>query len=115
MAEVSLLIPAFNAIEQEYDAQDVMDDSEIDTPSGPGPYPAPFSDPSQAMALTPASPDHPRPIPTSGAQAVPTSAPMQSYGNLTQLLEPTLEWDPFGLSASMAFPNQFSFDQSNLR
>ncbi|CAI4217893.1 unnamed protein product [Parascedosporium putredinis] len=46
-------------LEQEYDAQDVMDDSEIDTPSGPGPYPAPFSDPSQAMALTPASPDHP--------------------------------------------------------
>ncbi|PKS10226.1 hypothetical protein jhhlp_001976 [Lomentospora prolificans] len=105
----------FAVLEQEYDAQaDIMDDSEIDTPSGPGPYPAPFSDPSQAMAMTPASPDQPRQMP-SGAQAVQTSGSMQAYGNLTQLLEPNLEWDPFGLSASMAFPSQFSFDQSNLR
>jgi hypothetical protein len=102
-------------LEQEYDAQaDVMDDSEIDTPSGPGPYPAPFSDPSQSMVMTPASPDQPRQMPTAG-QSVQSSASMQSYGNLTQLLEPNLEWDPFGLSASMAFPSQFSFDQSNLR
>lgn len=34
---------------------------------------------------------------------------------MTQLLDPALDWDPFGLSASMAFPSQFSFDTSSMR
>lgn len=34
---------------------------------------------------------------------------------MTQLLDPALDWDPFGLSASMQFPTQFSFDTSNMR
>lgn len=37
------------------------------------------------------------------------------YPSMTQLLDPALDWDPFGLSASMAFPAQFSFDTSNMR
>jgi hypothetical protein len=32
---------------------------------------------------------------------------------MTQLLDSGLDWDPFGLSASMAFPTQFSFDPGN--
>ncbi len=98
--------------EQEYDAQDVMDDSEMDTPSGPGPYPAPFSDPSRPMGMSPATSAHSRQLP-SPAQSAPTSGP--AYGSMTQLLDSNHEWDPFGLSASMAFPTQFSFDQSHLR
>lgn len=39
----------------------------------------------------------------------------QGYPSMTQLLDPALDWDPFGLSASMAFPSQFSFDTSNMR
>jgi hypothetical protein len=34
---------------------------------------------------------------------------------MTQLLDPNYDFDPFGLSASMAFPTQFSFDTSNMR
>ena len=97
--------------EQEYDAQgDLMDDPDLDTPSGPGPYPAPFSGPQQ-MAMSPTTPGS-RHVPS--PQSIHTSRPAQ-YGTMTQLLDSNLEWDPFGLSASMAFPNQFAFDQSNMR
>jgi hypothetical protein len=44
--------------------------------------------------------------------------PRQQQGNypsMTQLLDPGLDFDPFGLSASMQFPTQFSFDTSNMR
>ena len=37
------------------------------------------------------------------------------YPSMSQLLDPALDWDPFGLSASMQFPTQFSFDTSNTR
>ncbi|MBE3041907.1 hypothetical protein IMZ48_04860 [Candidatus Bathyarchaeota archaeon] len=87
-----------------------MDDSELEA-GGPGPYPAPFSGPHVAMSpTTPGSRHAPSP------QAMHGSRPGQ-YGTMTQLLDSNsnLEWDPFGLSASMAFPNQFAFDQSNLR
>lgn len=87
-----------------------MDDSELDTPSGPGPYPAPFSGPQ--LAMSPTTPGSSRHAPS--PQSLHASRPGQ-YGTMTQLLDSNLEWDPFGLSASMAFPNQFAFDQSNLR
>lgn len=38
-----------------------------------------------------------------------------AYPSMTQLLDPGYDFDPFGLSASMAFPTQFSFDTSNMR
>jgi hypothetical protein len=38
-----------------------------------------------------------------------------AYPSMTQLLDPSYDFDPFGLSASMAFPTQFSFDTSNMR
>jgi len=110
--------PAFQnhieQLEQEYDAQaDMVDDSELDTPSGPGPYPAfpnegshmlsPSSNgPGQHMSQQPETPHHGQ---TTG----------QGYPSMTSLLEQQ-DWDPFGLSASMAFPTQaYQLDQANMR
>ncbi|KAI1644507.1 uncharacterized protein F4817DRAFT_367415 [Daldinia loculata] len=104
---------------QEYDAPtDMMDEPEPDTP-GPGPYPSTFQVPQQhGMSVQPT---------TTGPQGQPPIAPGgqgnqaqsqtqgQGYPSMTQLLDPALDWDPFGLSASMAFPTQFSFDTSNMR
>ncbi|UNI14009.1 hypothetical protein JDV02_000693 [Purpureocillium takamizusanense] len=111
--------PAFqNHIEQlehEYDGQnDMVDDSELDTPNGGGHYASAFnSDNQQTMLLSPTStaPGHV----SQPHDAV--SAAHQPFPSMTQLLGQNLDWDPFGLSASMAFPNhqQFQFDQPNLR
>lgn len=93
--------------EQEYDTQvDMVDDSEIETPSGPGPYPTGFSgDGGQPMMLTPTS--------NGGQPQHHGQVSNQQYPSMTQLLDQNLEWDPFGLSASMAFPaQQFQFDQN---
>ena len=89
-----------------------------DTPSGPGPYPgAPYSEP-QSMSLSSPTTTAP-PMGTgvgriSGVGGVAHSH-HGGYPSMTQLLDPTLDWDPFGLSASMQFPTQFSFDTSNTR
>lgn len=102
--------------EQEYDAPaDMADDTDMDTPSGPGPYPAPYTDGHQSVAASP----------TTGinghhgtrSDAVPTThVAHNGYPSMTQLLDNgSADWDPFGLSASMAFPTQFSFDTSNMR
>lgn len=88
----------------------MVDDSEIETPSGPGPYPAGFStDGGQPAMLSPASSGP-------GQSGYHGQATNQQYPSMTQLLDQNLEWDPFGLSASMAFPaQQFQFDQQNMR
>ncbi|KAK7414875.1 hypothetical protein QQX98_006296 [Neonectria punicea] len=115
--------PAFQnhieQLEQEYDAQaDMIDDSEIETPGGPGPYPPNFnSDPQQPMMLSPASngPGHQMTPSHEPPHHTQTSHSSQ-YPSMTQLLDQNLDWDPFGLSASMAFPSQqFQFDQANMR
>ncbi|KAF4459597.1 MEAB [Fusarium albosuccineum] len=115
--------PAFQnhieQLEQEYDAQaDMIDDSEIETPAGHGGYPSGYNgDSQQPMMMSPASngPGH---------QMTPSHEPVQQpqtthsqYPSMTQLLDQNgLDWDPFGLSASMAFPaQQFQFDQANMR
>lgn len=90
--------------EQEYEA-DMVEDSEIETPSGPGPYPGGFNGEQQPMLLSPAS--------TGPGHQV---APGSQYPSMTQLLDQQPDWDPFGLSASMAFPGQpFQFDQTHMR
>ncbi|PTB66327.1 basic-leucine zipper transcription factor [Trichoderma citrinoviride] len=89
---------------QEYEA-DMVEDSEIETPSGPGPYPGGFNGEQQPMLLSPAS--------TGPGHQVTTGS---QYPSMTQLLDQQPDWDPFGLSASMAFPNQpFQFDQTHMR
>jgi hypothetical protein len=109
--------------EQEYDAAaDMMDDPADgpDTPSGPGPYPgaAAFGSDPQVMSL--ASPATSTPSGNQSLQGQPgldavAQAQQSGFPTMTQLLDPALDWDPFGLSASMAFPTQFTFDTSNLR
>lgn len=108
-------------LEQEYDAAaDMMDDSADppDTP-GPGPYPGgTYAGESHTMALAspvttgpPSNSDAGVPSPIDGVAH--TQHP--TYPSMTQLLDPGYDFDPFGLSASMAFPTQFSFDTSNMR
>jgi len=112
--------PAFQnhveQLEQEYDAQaDMVEDSELDTPSGPGPYPAGFnSDGTQPMLLSPASNGPGGHVPE---QQHPAAVSNQQYPSMTQqLLDHNVDWDPFGLSASMAFPTQqYQFDQTHMR
>lgn len=116
--------PAFQnhieQLEQEYDAQaDMIDDSEIETPGGPTPYPSGgFSnEPQQPMMLSPASngPGH-QMTPSHEPPHQPQTSHSSQYPSMTQLLDQNLDWDPFGLSASMAFPTQqFQFDQANMR
>ncbi|KAH9898953.1 hypothetical protein F4778DRAFT_782551 [Xylariomycetidae sp. FL2044] len=103
--------------QQEYDApNDMMEETEPDTP-GPGPYPSAFQGGPQPGGMPgpqPASSGAPgQPAIASGEHGGHTQG--QNYPSMTQLLDPALDWDPFGLSASMAFPTQFSFDTSNMR
>ncbi|KAI1261178.1 hypothetical protein F5Y18DRAFT_431484 [Xylariaceae sp. FL1019] len=105
--------------QQEYDAPtDMMDDTEHDGHSQP-PYSSGYSNaPAPGMSMPP---------PTSAPSAHPPTSSTEHPGQqqqhhgqfpsmTQQLLDPTLDWDPFGLNASMAFPQQFSgFDTSNTR
>lgn len=107
------------AQEQEYDQGDMIDDSEIETPGGPTPYASGgfSSESQQPMMLSPASngPGH-QMTPSHEPPHQPQTSHSSQYPSMTQLLDQNLEWDPFGLSASMAFPNQqFQFDQANMR
>lgn len=108
--------------EQEYDAAaDMMDDpgDTPDTPSGPGPYPGPpYTGESQPISMSsPVTTGPPGSQPLAGQSPVENPAQTQNatYPSMTQLLDPNYDFDPFGLSASMAFPTQFSFDTSNMR
>ncbi|KAM0249473.1 hypothetical protein ACHAP5_002862 [Fusarium lateritium] len=117
--------PAFQnhieQLEQEYDAQaDMIDEPEIETPAAHGGYSSGYNgDNQQPMMMSPASSGP-------GHQMTPSHEPVQQppqtshsqYPSMTQLLDQNgLDWDPFGLSASMAFPNgqQFQFEQANMR
>ncbi|KAI0024617.1 hypothetical protein F4780DRAFT_545456 [Xylariomycetidae sp. FL0641] len=105
----------FQQLEQEYDApNDMMDEPEPETP-GPGPYPSAYPVSQQsAMPMQPPTSNAPSQQPIAPSEhGTQTQGP--GYPSMTQLLDPALDWDPFGLSASMAFPTQFSFDTSNMR
>ncbi|KAK7735930.1 hypothetical protein SLS53_007308 [Cytospora paraplurivora] len=107
--------------EQEYDAAaDLMDEGNDapETPSGPGPYPgasyaaaaAQQQQQQQQQAMSPTTTG-----PMEGHSAAGQPQQGQHGLSMTQLLDPSIDWDPFGLSASMAFPSSFSFDTSNMR
>lgn len=103
--------PSFNSVnlEQEYDAQpEMVDDQDTPEPAGPGPYPAPFGAQLPPMN-TQQRPQHT----TTAGEHVP------GFNSMTQQLldpyDPMLDMDPFGLSASMHFPTQFTFDTSSMR
>jgi hypothetical protein len=102
--------------EQEYDAQaDMLDEDPSDHSAGPGPFPQPFQQrmPPQGMPTplaTQPPPQHYQPA----SAAPPADGSGAAFGAMNQLYEsydPMLDSDPFGLSASMHFPTQFSYEQ----
>jgi len=103
--------------EQEYDAQTDMVDDQDTAESGPGPYPEPI--PPNQHQLNQQLPNQQIP---NQQQPLGRQGQMgengQIYNSITQMLDPydpMLDMDPFGLSASMQFPNSFSFDTSSMR
>jgi len=91
-----------------------------DTPSGPGPYPgSAYNGEPQPMSLsspTTTGPPANQPVTNqSPVDGLPNNQQHPAYPSMTQLLDPGYDFDPFGLSASMAFPPQFAFDTSNMR
>jgi hypothetical protein len=105
--------------EQEYESQaDMIDDQDPNDIAGPGPYPQNFA--SQQVPTNQAQHHVHQQQPMGGHQQqlaqVGDNGP--GFASMTQLLDPydpMLDMDPFGLSASMHFPTQFSFDTSSMR
>ena len=113
-----------NKTEQEYDQTDEMyDDEPPEHPTSAGAYQNNFAIPghnmqqpqsagghqSQQMATNGHAPLQPQ---TQQAHQDPTSAQFggQAMNTGYDPYDPMLDADPFGLSASMHFPTQFSFD-----
>lgn len=122
--------------EQEYDAHaDMLDDQDPSDSSaiGPGPYPSQFQQPSSQRqsvgmdgqpSLRPIQPMHPmQPLPQMRPMQPPSAAHMvdghsPAIAEINQpfdSFDPMLDADPFGLTASMHFPTQFSFQESSMR
>lgn len=124
------------SIEQDYDAHaDLIDDDNPDDGSaGPGPYPQPFQQqqvphnqelPPMGMqrmqSMQSMQPMQPMP-PMSSMQPPSTTRPIDpnnpAYAGMNQGFDPydpVLDADPFGLTASMHFPTQFTFQESSMR
>ncbi|KAM3453776.1 hypothetical protein MY3296_003437 [Beauveria thailandica] len=83
-------------LEHEYHHhRDMMQDSELDNGTHNEPFPHSFDGGDNIMvSATSATASH----------QVPASGP--GFSSMSQLLEQNLDWDPFGLSASMNFPPQ---------
>ena len=97
--------------EQEYESQaDMVDDQDPSELAGPGPYPAPFGQ----MSPNPAN-QHGAQQQQQISQAGDNPATFSSMTQLLDPYDPMLDMDPFGLSASMHFPTQFTFDTSSMR
>ncbi|KAI9787300.1 MAG: hypothetical protein M1835_002819 [Candelina submexicana] len=105
--------------QQEYDAQAEMieDQDPSDQSTGPGPYPHAFHQQIQQSGLPQLDQQaHQQPQQPPISQAVDGNGPV--FGAMNQLFDPfdpMLDADPFGLSASMHFPTQFSFETSSMR
>jgi hypothetical protein len=102
-------------IEQEYESQADMVEDQDPAESGPGPYPESFSN--VAHQSSPQSLNRQQQLGQQTA-GLPLPGTSQGFSSMTQLLDPydpMLDMDPFGLSASMQFPTQFSFDTSSMR
>lgn len=112
--------------EQEYDEQaDMLDDQDpSDQSAGPGPFPQTFPPPSQMQSQSmqppmPPAQNQQNPPYTSPAALQPADNNNNSnnvgavYNTMNHLFDPydpMLDADPFGLSASMHFPTQFSYE-----
>ncbi|KAL2350977.1 bZIP transcription factor [Cryomyces antarcticus] len=126
MNQLGKLTRPLLSTEQEYDAQaDMLDDQDpSDHSAGPGAVPFPPHPPYRRQQPPPHGPQrmqqhsarHAGPrqaVPQhSAGQAADGSGPVFSAMNqLFDPYDPMLDADPFGLSASMHFPTQFSYDQ----
>ncbi|KAK3191005.1 hypothetical protein K4F52_002955 [Lecanicillium sp. MT-2017a] len=91
-------------LEEEYDVQaELLEDSEMEN-ANPRTFSGNFG--GDALMMTP----------TSNASGQGASATSQAFPPMSSLMEQNLDWDPFGLSASMTFPTQqFQFDQTQMR
>jgi hypothetical protein len=91
-------------LEHGYDHHgDMMQDSELANGTHNEPYPHSFDGGDNMMVSVTSATSA-----TAGHQ-VPASGP--GFSSMSQLLEQNLDWDPFGLSASMNFPpQQLSFE-----
>lgn len=112
----------YDQLDQEYDAQDNFVDEHHDPhndhtqPNMPPFNQAPHNFGNQMMP-----PQQPRMQPGPGPQQMTQqndgSGGGQAFGNINQMFgleqDPMLDADPFGLSASMHFPTQFSFNGLN--
>lgn len=99
-------------LEQEYESQADMVEDQDTAESGPGPYPETFPNLQQQTSSQALNPN------SQQVAGLPISGTSQSFSSVAQLLDPydpMLDMDPFGLSASMQFPTQFSFDTSSMR
>lgn len=114
--------PPTRYAEQEYDdGDDMYDDDANDHPTSAGAYQNNFAIPGQSMQPPqPPGNHHPQHMGTNGHALQPQppqhhqdgaaqfgAAPMNTGYDFS---DPMLDADPFGLSASMHFPTQFSFD-----
>ncbi|OAA50452.1 MEAB protein [Metarhizium rileyi] len=101
--------------DQKYDSRsEMVGNAKSEPPNGQGGFRGGFnSDTTQPMLLSPSStgPAHHE---QGGHQA---SLSNNHFPTMTQLHDhQTLDWDPFGLTASMTFPtHQFTFDETSLR
>lgn len=118
---VKVAILTFGA-EQEYDAAaDLMDETgeADDGHQGPGPYSgSAYAAHAAHQQMSPATSASMEQASGTGQPQQPSQqqqGQQQQGMSMTQLLDPSIDWDPFGLSASMAFPSSFSFDTSNMR
>ncbi|KAA8568788.1 hypothetical protein MFRU_017g00030 [Monilinia fructicola] len=101
-------------LEQEYESQADMVDDQPEV-AGPGPYPEPI--PAGQLSQQQGNQQQPIGHPPHSQGMHGDNTP-QAYSSMTQLLDPydqMIDMDPFGLSASMQFPTQFSFDTSSMR
>jgi len=107
--------------EQEYETHtDMVDDQDPSETAGPGPYPEPFATGQQRQLHQQQMLSHQQHLGHPGqAPVLQPGDNAQGYASMTQQLldpfDPMLDMDPFGLSASMQFPTQFSFDTSSMR
>ncbi len=103
----------------------MLDDQDpSDHSAGPGPYPQQFDHPPlpPGQQLPMSMPGHPPMQPMQPMQPPPTSQPVDpshpGFDGINQLFDPfdpMLDADPFGLTASMHFPTQFTFQESSMR
>lgn len=100
--------------EQEYDEQgELIEDQEpSDQSAGPGPFPQPFA---QQSSMQPPMPPAQNPPYTAPAALAPADnggvgSVFNTGHHLFDPYDPMLDADPFGLSASMHFPTQFTYE-----